>query len=145
MPTNVESTVTDNGSQSGTIAAQSADLQQKLEAADAEVSLSEAMDKFGRTAAERTIELEVDDAERVDHEVTAGEHQTYNDALHYVIERGLAEIKRQRESLAALKTQRTDAKAMAALRTAVANNPAVMADPVALASLMKSLGIKLSK
>jgi hypothetical protein len=125
----------DNNGNTGTIAAQSADLQQKLE---------DAMDKFGRTAFERTVELEVDDAERVDTEVTTGEHATFSDGLHYIIERGVAEIKRQRDSLAALKEQRNDASMMKALRTACANNPDLMTNPVKLADVMKSLGIKLS-
>jgi hypothetical protein len=101
------------------------------------------LDKFGRMASERTITLEVDDAERVGCEVDAGKHQTFDDALHYIIERGIAEIKRQRDSLAALKEQRNDAKAMKALRTACANNPAVMDDPAKLADVLKALGIKL--
>jgi hypothetical protein len=105
----------------------------------------EVMDKFGRTDAERTITLEVDDAERIGLEVEAGSHQAYDDALHYVIERGVAEIKRQRESLKALKVQRDDARAMSALRTACANNPELMTNPVKLADVMKTLGIKLSK
>lgn len=104
----------------------------------------EEMDKFGRTEAERTITLEVDDAERVGNEVDAGKHQTFDDALHYIIERGLAEIKRQRDSLAALKEQRDDARAMKALRTAMANNPKAADDPVVLANVLKALGIKLN-
>jgi hypothetical protein len=110
----------------------------KLEPAD------ETLDKFGRTKAERTIELETDDAEAVDQEVEAGKHQTFADAHHYQLERGRAEIHRQRESLKALKVQRDDARAMSALRTACANNPDLMTNPAKLADVMKSLGIKLS-
>src|SRR5690242_17734320 len=60
------------------------------------------MDEFGRTEAERTITLESADAEAINTEVDAGKHKTYADAMHYVLSRGFAEIKRTREAAKAL-------------------------------------------
>ena len=102
---------------------------------------SASMDKFGRYLDERIILLETDDAERIAQECEAGKHDGFDQCLHYVIERGLAEIKRQRESLAKLKEQRSDAQAMKALRQAVKNLGADATDPAKLASAMKALGI----
>jgi hypothetical protein len=56
------------------------------------------LDEYGRDASERTVELSPRDAESIDREVTSGKHDTYDDALSYVIERGLAEIERTRKA-----------------------------------------------
>ncbi len=55
-------------------------------------------DQYGRDAAERIVELSSDDAEAIGKEVVEGKWTKFDDALHYVLARGLAEIKRTRES-----------------------------------------------
>src|ERR1035441_7738189 len=63
-------------------------------------------DQYGRDAAERTVELKPYDAEAINKEVVVGKWQTYDDALSYVVGRGLAEISRQRKAAAELRDAR---------------------------------------
>lgn len=99
------------------------------------------LDEYGRDAAERTVELSPRDAEAVDAEVLKGKWQTYDDALAYVIARGLAEIKRQRDAAEAqreksvLKTTRDLYSNMLRL------NPALVADAKFVAKMIADLGV----
>jgi Arc/MetJ-type ribon-helix-helix transcriptional regulator len=99
----------------------------------------DALDQYGRTEAERTVVLTSRDAERIDQEVAAGQHQTYDDALAYVIERGFAEIKRQRQAAQALRDARKlkeDSKQFAGM---LKLNPALATDPVFVAKMIAAL------
>jgi hypothetical protein len=101
------------------------------------------MDEFGRSEAERTIVLDSTQAEQIDHEVQAGEHQTYQDALEYVIQRGLAEIKRTRDAAEKAKVGKTKAKAMDKLSELLSLNPTLVNQPEAMQKVFAQLGIKL--
>ena len=92
-----------------------------------------------RDADECTVTLEVADAELVSAEVDAGDHQTFDDALHYIIERGVAEIARQRKSHAKSAAQR---QALGALRQLLGANPnAAGVLPDQLVAAMKAAGL----
>ena len=99
------------------------------------------LDQFGRDEAERTVVLSSPHAEAIDVEVVTGKHQTYDDALEYVINRGLAEIKRARD--AARKT--AEANLALAKRNGYANlmksNPALITNSEFVATMMKDLGL----
>lgn len=97
-----------------------------------------AMDEFGRTEAERTVVLLAGDAERMYNEVINGNHDTYQDALNYVIERGFKEIERQRESAHKQELQRVKAKAMDKFNTIVGRSPQLVANHVALIATVKA-------
>lgn len=99
---------------------------------------AEAMDEFGRTEAERTVVLMPQQAEAINNEVAEGDHDTYQDALNYVFERGLVEIKRQRESGKKQEAQRVKAKAMDKFNTIVGRSPALVANHVALIATVKA-------
>lgn len=99
----------------------------------------EALDDYGRTEQERTVVLASADAEAVNREVEAGEHDSYDDALAHIIERGLAEIKRTRASslkLADAKRIAANAKTWAAL---LKLNPSLLADPKVMARYAEEL------
>ena len=99
------------------------------------------LDEYGRDAAERTVELSPRDAENVDQEVAAGKHSTYDGALAYIIQRGLAEIKRQRMAAAALREKQV----LKATRDTWANmlkaNPALVTDPNFVQKMIAELGM----
>jgi hypothetical protein len=94
-----------------------------------------------RTEAECTVTLEVNDANAVCAEVDEGQHQTFDDALHYIIERGVAEIRRQRNTAKVQKAQREDALKLKRLREILALSPAIAANPSQLAELLAKVGI----
>lgn len=99
------------------------------------------MDAFGRTADERTVELEEQDAEWINVETDAGRHQSYSDALHYVLTRGFAEIKRTREAAKAL-VEKTLLKAKRDnWDKLLQSNPALIQNQELLATMLKELGI----
>ena len=110
-------------------------------AANAEGSKSEETDQYGRTEAERTVTLASEDAEAVNTEVVDGKWKTYDDALHYVMQRGFAEIKRTREAAAKL----ANAKLLQAKRDQwsklLQNNPSLIANADLVASMLKELGV----
>jgi Arc/MetJ-type ribon-helix-helix transcriptional regulator len=102
----------------------------------------EEMDEYGRTESERTIELESGDAEAINNEVNDGKHQTYSSALHYVITRGLAEIKRQREAARSL-AEKTILKAKRDnWSKLLQSNPKLIENNDLLQAMLKELGIK---
>ena len=110
-------------------------------AANAEGSKPEETDQYGRTEAERTVTLASEDAEAVNTEVVDGKWKTYDDALHYVMQRGFAEIKRTREAAAKL----ANAKLLQAKRDQwsklLQNNPSLIANADLVASMLKELGV----
>jgi hypothetical protein len=102
---------------------------------------TEVLDAFGRTEAERTVVLSVSDAERIDAEVVAGEHQTYDDALTHVISRGLAEIKRSRKAAEELKQSRVVKANGKVFSDMLKMNPALVADPEFVGKMLAQLGV----
>ena len=99
------------------------------------------LDEYGRDSAERTVELQPHDAEMIDREVTAGEHQTYGDALTYVIGRGLAEIARARKAAQELKAARAVKEQGKLYSEMLKVNPALVTDPVFVAKMIAALGV----
>lgn len=98
-------------------------------------------DQFGRDEAERTIVLASEDAEAINHEAEAGGHDTYDDALHYVITRGLAEIKRTRDAQAANKAKTVLKAKVDTWKKLLELNPALVADPNIVGKMMTELGM----
>ena len=98
----------------------------------------EKMDEFGRTEAERTVVLSSRDAERINNEVTDGKHDTYDEALAYVIERGFKEIERQRLSAIKQEGQRLVAKAMEKFNKILATTPTLVSNRIALIAAVKA-------
>ena len=102
----------------------------------------EETDEYGRTEGERTITLESGDAEAINTEVNDGKHKTYSDALHYVITRGLAEIKRQREAARSL-AEKTILKAKRDnWSKLLQSNPKLIENADLLSAMLKELGIR---
>lgn len=92
-----------------------------------------------RTEAERTVILSVKDAESVNLEVEAGEHDTYDDALAYIIERGLAEITRERKNRAKGQEKTRLAEAAKTWAALLKLNPSLLADPKVMARYAEEL------
>ena len=85
------------------------------------------------------VQLEQGDVLLINNEVEQGDHATFDDALHYIIERGIAEIARTRASQAKAKVQR---EAMTQLRDMLAKNPASLSElPASLQAAIKAAGI----
>jgi len=101
---------------------------------------SDAMDEFGRTESERTVVLDSVFADKINTEVGDGGHDTYVDALNYILTRGFAEIERSRASQAKAEAARKDAKALATLNDVLAKTPTLAANPQALLATLKALG-----
>lgn len=100
------------------------------------------MDEFGRTEAERTVVLGSREADAINNEVIAGKHNTYDDALAYVIARGFAEITRARKAAEELRQARI-VKEQGKLYTAMLEaNPALVTDPKFVAKMIAALGVK---
>ena len=99
------------------------------------------LDEYGRDAAERTVELSARDAEMVDREVSLGKHDTYDDALSYVITRGLAEIKRQRDAANANREKTVLKAKLDTWKKLLELNPALVADPNIVAKMLSELGV----
>lgn len=89
----------------------------------------EARDEFGRLSSERVVELLPRDAELINLEVIAGEHDTYDDALHYVIERGIKEIKRVRDAQAATRQAKELKRETASFADMLKLKPSLVNDP----------------
>ncbi len=99
------------------------------------------LDEYGRDAAERTVELAARDAEMIDREVSLGKHDTYDDALSYVITRGLAEIKRQRDAANANREKTVLKAKLDTWKKLLELNPALVADPNIVAKMLTELGV----
>lgn len=102
---------------------------------------AEAMDDYGRTEAERTVTLTSVQAEQINDEVGQGDHGSYEDALEYVVQRGLAEIHRARASQAKSVEARKASKAKDEFNKYLALDPSVASDPVKLMKLMQHCGL----
>lgn len=100
-----------------------------------------ALDEFGRDQSERTVELAPRAAEAVDQEVTAGKHSTYDDALAYIIQRGLAEIKRQRDAAKATADARLALVKKNNYASLVKSNPSLIANSEFVATMLRDLGV----
>jgi hypothetical protein len=98
-------------------------------------------DEFGRDASERIVELSPRDAEYINREVEAGKHETYDDALSYVIARGLAEIKRQRDAAEANRAKSLLKAKADTWKKLLELNPALIADPNVMSRMLSELGI----
>jgi hypothetical protein len=99
------------------------------------------LDEFGRDASERTVVLSPRDAEAIDHEVMSGKHQTYDDALAFVIARGLAEIKRTRDAAMKLAQAKLLSTKKESWKTILSQNPALAIDPKIVATMLADLGL----
>jgi hypothetical protein len=86
--------------------------------------------------------LSPDDAEAIDAEVTAGEHDTFDDALHYVVTRGFAEIKRARKAAAELALARKVKHEQTIYSEMLKRNPTLVTDPNFVAKMIAALGVK---
>jgi hypothetical protein len=100
------------------------------------------LDEYGRDVNERTVELSPKHAEAVDHEVMEGRHQTYDDALAYVITRGLQEIERVRKQARIAAQAKLSAVKIAQYKGILNGNPALVANAEFVATMMKDLGLK---
>lgn len=98
-------------------------------------------DQYGRDAAERTVELKPHDAEMIDREVNAGRHQTYEDALAYVIGRGLAEIARARKAAEELRQARIVKEKGKLYSSMLKENPSLVTDPEFVTKMIAALGV----
>lgn len=94
-----------------------------------------------RTEAERTVVLTSADADAINAEVEAGKHDTYDDALAYVIQRGFAEIHRQRESARKAEAARAAAKGKDKFNQFLALDPTIVTRPELLMKLLKECGL----
>jgi hypothetical protein len=98
-------------------------------------------DEFGRDEAERTVILGSRDAEAINREVEAGKHDSYDDALTYVIARGLAEIKRQRDAAEANRQKSRLKAEVDSWKKMLELNPALVTDPNVVSKMMQALGV----
>lgn len=105
------------------------------------VSNDKQLDQFGRDEAERTVVLSSEHAEAVDQEVAQGKWQAYDDALKYVISRGLAEIKRTRDAARTLAMAKMNEAKRRNYKMLIQNNPALVTNVEFVASMMKDLGL----
>jgi len=97
------------------------------------------MDEYGRTEAERTVVLASKDAELVNAEVESGSHDSYDNAVHYVIARGLAEIERARSAQRKLAAQKKLATETTLFTNMLAMNPKLVTDPDFVNKMMTQL------
>jgi len=98
-------------------------------------------DKYGRDANERIVELSTEDAESINVEVTAGKWQTYDEALHFVLQRGFAEIKRTRDAAVKLYEQRVLKARRDQWSKLLQSNPSLITNQELLGTMFKELGI----
>lgn len=107
--------------------------------------VDEQVDKYGRLDSERIVELTPDDAEAVDAEVSNGNHDTYDEALHHIIVRGLAEIKRARDNSAKIADGKELRKQRASITALLKLNPALANDPKFATIMAQAFGVTLPK
>ncbi len=94
-----------------------------------------------RTEAERTVVLTSADADAINAEVEVGKHDTYDDALAYVIARGLAEIQRQRASAMKAEQARKAAKGKDMFNNFLRLDPTIVTQPEKLMKLLQECGL----
>ena len=129
-------------------------------AVDAEIANQErlaTMDAYGRDSQERTVELNphvaaaanaVVDDESIEEvlvqlkaEFEGGEPQTFDDALGYIVYRGIAEIKRQRDAQAATKAKSKLAETQKLYKAMLAVNPSLITDAKFVEKMVAALGM----
>ena len=104
------------------------------------LALDQQLDKYARTEAERTVILSPDHAEAVNVEVVNGKHDTYDDALAHIIDRGLAEIKRTRAAQEATRSAKALATEAQSYNNLLTQNPSLITNAEFVANMMKKLG-----
>ncbi len=120
------------------------------------------LDAYGRVAAERTIELNQHIAEAVakwvDGEIDetcyasikaenegASEADTFDEALGYIIYRGLAEIKRALGAKELRKREKKAKQTQDLYQNMLKVNPALIADPKFVNKMLQDLGLAVAK
>lgn len=103
--------------------------------------MTDELDNYGRSEAERTVTLESNDAEAINLEVEQGKWQSYDDALHYVIGRGLAEVKRTRDAARKLLDARVLKTKRDGWQKLLQSNPSLVTNPEIVANMLKDLGV----
>lgn len=101
----------------------------------------EERDKYGRLATERIVELESEDAEGINNEVQQGRWQTYDMALHFVLARGFAEIKRTRDAALKLFEQRQLKAKRDNWQKLMSSNPKLATNADLVNTMLRELGI----
>jgi hypothetical protein len=115
------------------------------------------LDQYGRDAAERTVELpsacaeaanRVVEGESIDDvlaslkaEYEGADAQTFDEAIGYIMYRGLAEIKRQGLAAEATKAKSKLAATSKAYKAMLAVNPALVNDPTFVNKMVQALGM----
>lgn len=115
------------------------------------------LDAYGRDSAERTVELNshvaaaanaiaagesIDDVlMQLKAEFEGGQPDTYDEALGYIVYRGMAEIKRQRDAAQATKQKTKLAETQKLYAAMLKLNPALVADPQFVAKMVAALGM----
>lgn len=115
------------------------------------------LDAYGRDAAERTIELDqhvaaaanaVVSDESIDDvllqlkaQYEGGSPSAFDDALGYIVYRGVAEIKRQQLAQAATKAKQHLAEQQKLYAAMLKVNPALIADPTFVQKMVAALGM----
>lgn len=116
-----------------------------------------AMDAYGRDASERTVELNSHVAEaancivedssidvvlaQLKAEFEGGTPDTYDEAIGYIVYRGIAEIKRQRDAADANKAKAKLASTAKLYKSMLALNPALVNDPQFVQKMVAALGM----
>jgi len=103
------------------------------------------LDQYGRDAAERTVELKPFDAECVNKEVLIGRWQTYDDALSYLIGRGVAEVARARKAAEILRKARVHEQKGKVYSEMLKLNPTLVTDPEFVTKMIAALGVTVTK
>jgi hypothetical protein len=120
-------------------------------------SVGKELDAYGRDSAERTVELNQHVAEAVNciveessidvvlsqlkAEYEGGEPTTYDDAIGYIVYRGIAEIKRQRDAAAATKAKSKLAETQKLYKAMLAVNPSLITDAKFVEKMVAALGM----
>lgn len=115
------------------------------------------LDAYGRDAAERTVELNqhvaaaanaIVDSDQFDEilvnlkaEYEGGEPQTFDDAIGYIVYRGMAEIKRQRDAANANKAKAKLAEQQKLYAAMLKVNPALITDQKFVEKMVAALGM----
>lgn len=115
------------------------------------------LDAYGRDASERTVELNSHVAEaancivedssidvvlgQLKAEFEGASPDTYDEALGYIVYRGIAEIKRQRDAQQAAKAKSKLAETAKLYKSMLALNPALVNEPAFVAKMVAALGM----
>jgi alpha-amylase/alpha-mannosidase (GH57 family) len=102
------------------------------------------LDKYGRDAGERTIELHEDDAETVNKWADAL-GKTYDEAIRHLIKHGNAEVTRLEKTRLKNKQKTLTEQKREIYEQMLRVNPALAANPEFVDKMLADLGIKPSK